>query len=427
MAVGLIKNYVDKKLGSQSKTPAIKPAVQPSSSNSTKSNPNTSYQMSSGAGAIKTSTPTTAGAGVIKVGGSSGSSNNGVERKWNEAGTAYTDYKDGKFVGSGVKGTENYQAPKSSGGSGGSSGFKFNYDALSYDDALKRSQAQLDPIYQKAIENIKAQKYQDELNAGQLASARGLSHSGLAADLQNKVALTAQSNISNAEAEKSAKLAEMAQAMLEKDQARSDQLRAQMYQEYMGEQQLGLQRDQFGYQKQRDSVADQQWQSQFDYQKTRDTTADSQWQSQFDYQKSRDTTADSQWQSQFDYQKTRDAQADKQWQSQYEYQKARDAIADQQWRQQFDLQSQESKDQRALAWQQFEESKRQFNSEDSWRKYVYANLSASEQAQLDWAKQQYGEDQAWKMFELEYNGELQKSMAETEAGAYSSTYSDFLG
>lgn len=381
MAVGLIKSYVDKKLGSQSKTPAIKPAVQPNSSNSTKSNPNTIYTMS-GPSAV-TAHPT--------------GSSSGTERKWNEAGTAYSDYKDGKFVGSGLKGTENYQAPSSSGGGGGSSSgsFKFNYNALSYDDALKRSQAQLDPIYEKAIKNIQSQKYQDELNAGQLASARGLAHSGLAADLQNKVALTAQSNISNAEAEKSSKLAEMAQAMLERDQARADQLRAQMYNEYATDRA-------FNYQQGRDSVADQQWQQGFDYQKSTDDR-------NFNYQQSRDQVTDSQWDKTFGYQQ------------------ARDAIQDKQWREQFDWQKVESQDQRTLAWQQFTEQKKQFATEDSWRKYVYNNMSASEKAQLDWAKQTYGEDQAWKMFELEYNGNLQQSMAETEAGAYSDMYSDFLG
>jgi hypothetical protein len=354
--------------------------VMPNSSNSTKSNPNTSYQSSSG---------------YDKV-------NDYTLSKTNADGTK-TFYQVGT--------PSNYKSSGGGSSSGGSSsgGFKFNYNALSYDDALKRAQSQLDPIYEKAIKNIQAQKYQDELNAGQLASARGLAHSGLAADLQNKVALTAQSNISNAEVEKSSKLAEMAQAMMERDQGRGDALRAQMFQEYLGQQQLGLQRDQFGYQKYRDNVADGQWREQFDYGKTRDANADKQWQSQFDYQKGRDTVSDKQWQSQFDYQQ------------------ARDAVADKQWREQFDFQREADRDQRKLQWQQFTEQKRQFNSEESWRKYVYNNLSASEKAQLDWAKQQYGEDQAWRMFELEYNGNLQQSMAETEAGAYSDIYSDFLG
>lgn len=53
------------------------------------------------------------------------------------------------------------------------------------------------------------------------------------------------------------------------------------------------------------------------YQRNRDTVADNQWQQQFDYQKSRDAVSDSQWQAQFDYQKSRDAVADSQWERQY--------------------------------------------------------------------------------------------------------------
>lgn len=50
--------------------------------------------------------------------------------------------------------------------------------------------------------------------------------------------------------------------------------------------------DQFNYQKQRDTVADSQWQQEYDLSK-------SQWDKQFKYQKSRDKVADKQWQQQF--------------------------------------------------------------------------------------------------------------------------------
>lgn len=50
--------------------------------------------------------------------------------------------------------------------------------------------------------------------------------------------------------------------------------------------------DQFNYQKQRDTVADSQWQKEYDLSK-------SQWDKQFKYQKSRDKVADKQWQQQF--------------------------------------------------------------------------------------------------------------------------------
>lgn len=63
--------------------------------------------------------------------------------------------------------------------------------------------------------------------------------------------------------------------------------------------------EQFNYTKQRDAIADNQWQTQFDYAKSRDAVADSQWQQSFDYQKQRDAVADSQWQKQYELSRRR--------------------------------------------------------------------------------------------------------------------------
>lgn len=63
--------------------------------------------------------------------------------------------------------------------------------------------------------------------------------------------------------------------------------------------------EQFNYTKQRDAIADNQWQTQFDYAKSRDAVADSQWQQSFDYQKQRDAVADSQWQQQYELSRRR--------------------------------------------------------------------------------------------------------------------------
>jgi soluble lytic murein transglycosylase-like protein len=41
-------------------------------------------------------------------------------------------------------------------------------------------------------------------------------------------------------------------------------------------------------------------------------------------------------------------------------------------------------------------------------------MSAGDKAQLDWAKKQYGEDAAWRMYELQYNGTLQKSISDSQ-------------
>lgn len=92
------------------------------------------------------------------------------------------------------------------------------------------------------------------------------------------------------------------------------------------------------YGKERDSVADTQWQSQFDrgiyedernynYQVGRDQVGDQQWQQTFDYGKSRDKVSDSQWQQQFNYNKSQDAADNAKWERQFAYNQEQDRIA----------------------------------------------------------------------------------------------------
>ena len=69
-----------------------------------------------------------------------------------------------------------------------------------------------------------------------------------------------------------------------------------------------------GFQKDRAATQDKQWAAEFG-----ETQKQNQWQrdfssQQFEYQKGRDAVADQQWQTSFDYQKGRDAVADSQWQ-----------------------------------------------------------------------------------------------------------------
>ena len=121
-----------------------------------------------------------------------------------------------------------------------------------------------------------------------------------------------------------------------------------LYQNY----QLMQNAKEFDYQRERDKVADNRWQSEFDYNKSiddrnynyqigRDQIADSQWQKEFDYNKAiddrnynyqigRDQVADRQWQSEFDYNK---AVNDRN----YNYQVGRDAVADSQWEKEYAL------------------------------------------------------------------------------------------
>jgi hypothetical protein len=56
--------------------------------------------------------------------------------------------------------------------------------------------------------------------------------------------------------------------------------------------------------------------------------------------------------------------------------------------------------------------------EQAWRQYTYNNMSAAEKAQLEWAKQQYGEDAAWRMFELQTTTAAATAQAQTQVNAY---------
>ncbi|WNS74231.1 M23 family metallopeptidase [Bacillus sp. DTU_2020_1000418_1_SI_GHA_SEK_038] len=252
-----------------------------------------------------------------------------------------------------AQGMNNSDTALSSGGSSRGTYNPSSRQAMSYGEASDRAKQQLDPLYERALENVYKQRYQNELNASEVASKRGLSHSGLAADQMNKIGLATQSNVSDLDAQRAAKTAEMAQRMVEYDQNMALQERAAALSEYLGVEGLNLNREQFDFGKftnQRD----------FDYNRSRDLIGDQRYNQQFDYQRALD-------ERNFGYQQSRDARRDAEWES-------------------------EQKDARA------------------WRQYVFNNMSASEKAQLEWAKAQYGEEAAWRMYEMEYRGNLDQAM-----------------
>ncbi|WP_051291324.1 transglycosylase SLT domain-containing protein [Fictibacillus gelatini] len=88
-------------------------------------------------------------------------------------------------------------------------------------------------------------------------------------------------------------------------------------------------------------------------------------------------------------------------QQQFDFQKARDKIADSHW----DL--------------QYNASRSDAKWEKNWRKYQYNHMSASQKAQLDWAKKRYGEDAAWRMYELNSNLTAQKEMYQAQMNGLS--------
>jgi len=132
--------------------------------------------------------------------------------------------------------------------------------------------------------------------------------------------------------------------------------------------------DETGYSRNRDNVMDQRYANEMDYNRNRDYISDSRYADDTNYNRGRDTVSDSQWQQSFDQQGN-------------------------QWQQSFDQQNKDAETERA------------------WREYTYNNMSASEKSSLDWAKQQYGEDAAWRMYAMEYEGEMNKSMNQAQIDA----------
>lgn len=144
--------------------------------------------------------------------------------------------------------------------------------------AQKQVSAQVDPLFNRAIDGVKQQKYQSDIQAGQVSAARGLGRSGLAADQLNKIAIASQGQIGDLNAQRAAQVAQMANDLVWRDKEYALQDRSQRFNEFNSNRT-------YDYQVGRDKVADKQWQTQFDYQKGRDKVADSQWKQQFDQDK----------------------------------------------------------------------------------------------------------------------------------------------
>ncbi|AYC30003.1 hypothetical protein [Paenisporosarcina cavernae] len=124
------------------------------------------------------------------------------------------------------------------------------------------------------------------------------------------------------------------------------------------------------------------------------------YQDQMNYQRERDSVNDGWRQNEWNYQTGRDNVSDNRWQQQWDYQKSRDAVGDKRWN------------------QEFQQDNQRYAQEKAWREYTYKNMSASEKAQMAQNASQFGEEMAWKMYALEYQGEVDKSIAQTEMEGY---------
>jgi hypothetical protein len=89
---------------------------------------------------------------------------------------------------------------------------------MTYEQATAQANQQLDPLYNAAVASANAQNYQNRLNADELSTARGGAHSGLAADLQNKVNIATANDINQLSAEKASKAASLAQDLVNRSQ-----------------------------------------------------------------------------------------------------------------------------------------------------------------------------------------------------------------
>jgi hypothetical protein len=116
--------------------------------------------------------------------------------------------------------------------------FSYNAKPMDYATAQKQAAAQIDPLYSRALQNVNTQKYQNDVQSGQLAASRGLAHSGLAADLINKNGISAQGQVGDISAQRATQLAQMAYDMVNQDKQFNLQNRSQLYNEWMGQQDL---------------------------------------------------------------------------------------------------------------------------------------------------------------------------------------------
>ena len=360
-------------------------------------------------------------------------------RTYNDDGS-YTD-KDssGRTVGWGAKGTENLATNggimQGSGGSGSGGGGSSNgYNAQNYINQWQQQinnmydqqrQSQLDQLrhnQNKAVGQINQQKtetgqqYQgmrnqtDAVNLQNVQrlreamAANGLTASGENVTAQTNLAAQRQNSLNTLNTQEQQTINDYNRRITDlMDPANENALIAQLEAERAKSLlNLGMQADQIGYSRSRDSVMDQRYLDELAYGRGRDTEMDRRYYDElYDSRDWRDT--------QWNYQLGRDQISDNRYDQQWEYQVGRDKVSDDRYN------------------QEWEYNKEQAAAERAWREYTYNNMSASEKAQMEWARQQFGEDMAWRMYSMQYQGELDRSMAQSQLDAYTGDGSlDFL-
>lgn len=227
-----------------------------------------------------------------------------------------------------------------------------------YEEQMKQQENMINTSTQQAIDEIERNKqkvekeaektnkalytdYQKQINpygvnAENLAE-QGLKGSGVAESAKTNYYNTyqtarteAQNNANTIKADFDAQIVQARQnGDLQKAQSLLN-LYTQKIQDLSNMYNLKFQADQFGYQKEQDTLAQNNWEKQY-----QQALQEAQWQqqfnqAQFDYNKQQDALAQSNWQQEFDYNKLINDRN-------YNYQVGRDQVADNQWQQEFDL------------------------------------------------------------------------------------------
>lgn len=162
-------------------------------------------------------------------------------------------------------------------------------------------------------------------------------------------------------------------------------------------------------------------------------TGQYQYQNDFDYNALRDIIGDTQFDRTLAQQQMETAQEQENWLAQFARENNRNAVADNQWQQQFNwsklmdeagltgmyngsptLAGQSSQlAQQSQNWSQYMDS-----ANLAQRQYEFNNMSATEKAQFNQNASQFGEEMAWKLYEMESGNALQREMLQAELSAY---------
>lgn len=156
---------------------------------------------------------------------------------------------------------------------------------MDYKTAQGQVAGQVDPLFNRAIQGVNQQKYQSDVQAGQVSAARGLGHSGLAADQLNKIAIAAQGQVGDLNAQRATQIAQQANDLVWRDKEFGLQDRAQKYNEYNSDRG-------FNYQAGRDKIGDQRYNTEWNYNVGRDKISDQRYTAETNYSHGRDKIDD---------------------------------------------------------------------------------------------------------------------------------------